>query len=246
MKGPQRYLGQELELFRAAQQWKRYLRDWTRPAISGSVLEVGAGLGATTRALCGGAARAWLALEPDPELAEAARASFARDPLPLQPELVCGTLEALPPERRFDTILYVDVLEHIADDAGELRRAAGHLRAGGALIALCPAYPWLYSEFDRALGHHRRYSARALRALSPPGLRLARLEHLDACGLLASLGNKLLLRRALPTRAQVWVWDRLLVRASQRLDPWLGRRVGKTLAAEWRADRAAPGGPQSA
>ncbi|HEX7670077.1 MAG TPA: hypothetical protein VF395_10860, partial [Polyangiaceae bacterium] len=63
------YVGTELDVFALAENWKRYYGSFLAPFLSGDVLEVGAGLGATTRALCDGSARRWTCLEPDPELA---------------------------------------------------------------------------------------------------------------------------------------------------------------------------------
>jgi len=131
-------------------------------------------------------------------------------------------------------LLYIDVLEHIEDDAGELARAGEFLRPGGHVVVLSPAHPWLYSPFDRAIGHHRRYTRTTLRALTPTGLDLVRLSYLDAVGLIASAGNRLLLRSAMPSPAQVAVWDRYMVRLSRVVDPLIGFSAGKSVLGVWR------------
>ena len=188
------YVGDELDLFSAATNWKTYLRARVAPHLGPEVLEVGAGFGGTTRFLCDGTQRRWVCLEPDPALASRAGESIGRGGLPACCEAAVGTIADLPEGPSFDAILYIDVLEHIEDDAGEVARAAGRLRPGGRLIALSPAHPWLFTPFDEAIGHHRRYTRRTLAALTPAsGLELARLDYLDAVGMLASLGNKLLL-----------------------------------------------------
>ncbi|MGC1273112.1 MAG: class I SAM-dependent methyltransferase, partial [Planctomycetaceae bacterium] len=136
-----RYIGGELELFAAAENWKRYMADRLRPFIAGDVLEVGAGIGGTTRHLVNSSATSWTALEPDAGLVESLRASLAT--LDVRHEVCIGTADDVPPDRRFDTILYIDVLEHISDDAGEMKNAASRLNAGGRLVVLSPAHPWL-------------------------------------------------------------------------------------------------------
>ncbi len=223
------YAGGELELFEKARRWKRYWRGLILPFVHGDVLEVGAGIGANTRALADLPCRRWLCLEPDPTLA-----SRIRLPTPRH-ELVIGTITDLDPLRGFDTILYLDVIEHIEDDRGELARAAALLLSGGSIIVLAPAHAYLYTAFDRAIGHFRRYSAHALRAIAPAGLRECKLVYLDSCGALASLGNRFLLRSAIPTERQILAWDRLLVPCSRWLDPLLLHKAGKSLLVVWAA-----------
>jgi SAM-dependent methyltransferase len=63
------------------------------------------------------------------------------------------------PGERFDAILYLNVLEHIDDDAEELRLAAAALRPGGAVLVFGPAMERLYSELDYRAGHYRRYAS---------------------------------------------------------------------------------------
>jgi SAM-dependent methyltransferase len=227
------YPGGELEVFAKAQHWKAYWRARIAPWVQGTVLEVGAGIGANTLALRDQLLRAesWVCLEPDPGLADRCREQV--DCLPC--EVVTGTVNDLG-ERRFDCVLYLDVLEHIADDAAELAQAAALLRAGGRLVVLSPAHPWLYSPFDRAIGHHRRYTRRRLAGLQPAGTRPRCLAYLDAVGLLASAANRLLLRQSLPSHQQIQTWDRLLVPASRwLLDPLTGGHLGKSVLAVWEA-----------
>jgi SAM-dependent methyltransferase len=80
------------------------------------------------------------------------------------------------PDREFDAIVLLDVLEHVADDRGFLREfVENRLRPGGLVLASVPAHQVLYTQHDVALGHHRRYSAAGLRdALVDAGLTLRR------------------------------------------------------------------------
>lgn len=228
------YPGRELEVFANATRWKRHLRRQLAPFLSGRVLEVGAGIGASTRALCAPPARSWTCLEPDPGLRRRLEAALAAGDWRPAPAVAAGTIRDLPRGASFDAVLYLDVLEHIADDAGELAEAAARLAPGGTLAVVAPAHARLWSPFDKEIGHHRRYDRRSLKALAPPGCQLARCRYLDSAGLLASLANRWLLRRARPTGRQIWFWDRLLVPCSRLLDPLFAYRVGKSVLAVWR------------
>jgi SAM-dependent methyltransferase len=224
------YLGSELEVFAHAQNWKRYVRSQIGQYLTGTVLEVGAGIGSNALPYVGGPHEEWVCLEPDPALA----ARISNNPALRTCKLIVGTVADLPYTERFDAILYMDVLEHIEDDAAELRESARRLRPGGRLMVLAPAHQWLYTPFDRAIGHYRRYNAAMLRNITPPDMTLERLRYLDAAGICASLGNRLLLSSASPTVRQIQTWDRLLVPVSERLDLLLGYKIGKSVMAVWR------------
>lgn len=228
------YVGSELEVFRHARNWKGYYRRKLAPYIRGRVLEVGAGIGATTRILCSGKESRWVCLEPDADLAAQIAEENRRQPYPINPEIVVGTLETLDPSQTFDCLLYIDVIEHIEDDAAEIRRAADRLEPGGSLVVLCPAHQFFFSDFDRSIGHYRRYDARMMAALTPETLVSERIFYLDSAGMLLSLLNHLRKGKGVPTKAPILVWDRVFIPISRLVDPLFGHRLGKTVVSIWR------------
>ena len=242
------YIGEELDLFAHATTWKAYWASHVEPWLGDDVLEVGAGIGGTTRVICRRKHRRWVCLEPDAKLAAKLEQTQASEGFPTRCEVKVGTMASLPEAEQFDSILYIDVLEHIEDDAGELRLAAKHLRPGGTLIVLSPAHPFLYSEFDKAIGHYRRYTREMLAAAAPPqaeagakpdgdaSLRLEKLTYLDAVGALASAGNRLMLRASQPQLKQILLWDRWMVPASKVVDPLLSGVCGRSVLGVWRKD----------
>jgi len=232
-----RYLGSEPDIFAEAVNWKTYWSDRIRRYICGDVLEVGAGIGANTPYLTCAAATRWVCLEPDRELIEQLRANVGESSNGVRHEVMCGTLASLGENERFDTLLYIDVLEHIEDDAGELRRIAEHLRPGGRVVVLSPAHQWLFAPFDAAIGHFRRYNKRSLRRLTPATMQLESLFYLDCCGIAASAANRMLLSQTMPTREQIRLWDRRIIPASRWIDPLLRFSVGKTIVGVWRKGR---------
>jgi SAM-dependent methyltransferase len=234
MNAPARYVGQELDLFANARNWKGYWSSKIRRHISGDVLEVGAGLGANTPYLVSDApVQSWVALEPDPELAGRMREFVNEQRYGCDIQVKVGTVRDLPASSRFDSILYIDVLEHIEDDRSELELATSFLRPGGRIIVLAPAYQALFTPFDQALGHFRRYHRNTLTSCAPPGCHLQQLYFLDSVGLLASVANKLLLKQSMPVPSQVHFWDRFLVTASKFVDLLIGHSAGKSIVAVW-------------
>ena len=149
-----------------------------------------------------------------------------------------GSLSDLPANRVFDTLLYLDVLEHIERDADEVVLAASHLAPDGFLVVLAPAHPWLFTPLTKRSATGAGYTRSSLARLTPPGLRLTKLVYLDAVGLLASAANRVVLKSARPTIRQITFWDRCMVPVSTVVDPLLGYRVGKSVLAVWQRERA--------
>jgi SAM-dependent methyltransferase len=226
------YQGSELSLFAHAKNWKAYWTSRLSPYLLGDVLEVGAGLGTNTIALRAMARGRWVCLEPDPVLLSHLQKEIDHQGL-APAECLCGTVATLAAGEKFDTVIYIDVLEHIRDDSAELLRVVRHIRPGGHLIVLSPAYQSLYSEFDRAIGHYRRYNRKTLLGCTPPGSHLALLNYLDACGSVLSFGNRLLLKQSYPTVAQILFWDHWIVPVSRQLDRLTRFRFGKSILAIW-------------
>lgn len=224
------YVGTELELFGDAHHWKSYWSSKLHPFVRGDVLEVGAGIGLTTKAFATGKEQSWTCLEPD---ATMAREIETRTDLAVKPTIIVGTTNDLPATPSYDTIAYIDVLEHIEDDRGELARAAELLRPGGHVVALSPAFQMLFSPFDRSIGHFRRYTRKTFSALTPPTLTCRRVAYLDSLGMILSLGNRLVLGQSMPTKKQINFWDRQVVPKSRWLDKLFCGRLGKSVYAIW-------------
>lgn len=228
------YVGSELDLFAACSNWKSYWSQRIGPYLQGDTLEVGAGIGSNTSFLSAAVRGRWVCLEPDPSLSAQLTANLRGVGDTERYKNVCGTLENLAEDERFDTILYIDVLEHIEDDAGELKLAAARLRPGGRVLVLSPAHQFLYTPFDASIGHFRRYNRSSLRRISPPELQLEALFYLDACGVAASAANRLLLQQSMPTQKQLGVWDKWIIPVSRVIDPMLRYSLGKSVVGVWK------------
>ena len=226
------YVGSELDLFMSATNWKKYWAAKLRPFVRGDVLDVGAGLGATFDYLNEGS-KSWTCLEPDAGLCAQLEQRLATHARP--PRVLVGTLGELPPDASFDTVVYIDVLEHIENDRAELEAAARRLRSGGMLVVLSPAFQFLYSPFDRSVGHFRRYTRSTLRALTPDGLQVKRSFFLDGLGVMASVFARLA-KRSAPTPGQIATWDKALVPVSTLTDRLTSPFFGRSIVMVWVKD----------
>lgn len=223
------YSGNELEQFASAVNWKAYWSSQIEPYLGQDVLELGAGIGATARALNHKSYRNWLGLEPDKAMCELIKSGLGQGDLPSAYQIRHGTSTSLDNGERFDTILYIDVLEHIEHDREELERVTGHLLDGGHIVIVAPAHNFLFTDFDKKIGHHRRYDKSLLRTIIPDNLNIRKMHYLDSVGMLASLANKLILKSDTPKLAQIKLWDSVMVRASRWIDPLTGHQIGKSI-----------------
>jgi hypothetical protein len=225
------YQGQELELFQSATNWKKYFSGVIRPFIHGKVVEAGAGIGSNITFLDNGSAEKWLLLEPDKQLSSVLNHLKSEGKLPPNCDIQTGTIGDL--TGTFDTIIYIDVLEHIQNDKEELNKAAGLVNPGGNIIVLSPAFQHLFSPFDKAIGHYRRYNKKMMENITPDKMNLLINKYYDSAGYFASLLNKALLRKKYPTQKQVMLWDKWLVPISRVTDMIFLHSFGKSIISVW-------------
>jgi len=228
------YIGSELDVFAFASNWKDYYRGLIAEYIGHNVLEVGAGIGATAQTLCDGSQDRWVCLEPDPSLAAQISGKIETDDLPKCCTVQIGTTSDLAVAEKFDTILYIDVLEHIDSDEEELRNAFNFLSEDGHLIILSPAHQRLYTPFDAKIGHFRRYTKATLSSVIPEGLELCKLIYIDSFGALASAANRYILKSDTPTKKQIQFWDTKIIPFSRFFDAKLDYSVGKSVIGVWK------------
>ncbi len=226
------YVGNELETFEKAVNWKRYYTSFMKPYLKGNVLEVGAGIGGITIFLCDGSQKSWVCLEPDAKLSRKIKQKIKTKELPDTCKSITGTIYKIPENRRFDTIIYIDVIEHIENDSKELEQAVKHLMPNGFLIIGVPAHQWLYSKFDKAVGHYRRYNKKMLKSALPSALKEKKLIYIDSVGMFASASNKIL-KQDYPTEKQVMFWSNVVINFSKLTDKIFRYSVGKQIIGVW-------------
>ncbi|MBN3038355.1 MAG: class I SAM-dependent methyltransferase [Candidatus Omnitrophica bacterium] len=137
----------------------------------------------------------------------------------------------------FDTIICVNVLEHIADDIGALKNMRELLSTrGGHLLLLVPAHEILFSDLDRVVGHHRRYNKKPLRQkLEQAGFSINKLYYLNCLGAIGWFINYKILKYkevvCQSTDRQIKIFDRFLVPLVSRMESILKPPFGISLIA---------------
>ncbi len=232
MEDQNKYIGNELELFANAKNWKSYWSELVAPYLGTNIMEVGAGLGGSTQLLMPKVNNLdrWTALEPDEALSSQIPKNLEKSGLGVEKLTITEKyLKDYQPSKQYDSLLYIDVIEHIEQDKDEVHLAVDRLINGGHLIILVPAHNFLFSPFDRAIGHYRRYNKKMLLEVLPENLEVVHLKYLDSLGLFLSAGNRLIAKQKYPTLKQILFWDKAVVPVSKILDKMLFHQFGKSL-----------------
>jgi SAM-dependent methyltransferase len=197
-----------LEVMSDAVRYRRYLLELLEPHCGRTVLEVGSGLGDLAAELSG--YERLIVTDVDPACLHELSARFrGRSDVEVRPFDLRENDARIP---SVDTVLAVNVLEHIVDDAGALRRMAEVVVPRGNIVLFVPAYPSLYGPHDRAAGHVRRYVPRTLRAaVVDAGLRVEVLRPVNFLGGVAWWVAVRVGGCSSPRSSLVGLYDRLVV-----------------------------------
>jgi glycosyltransferase involved in cell wall biosynthesis len=188
------YGSQILGRLNRAPRFTKWMADVIRPYVGEKVLEIGAGTGNLTVQLI--PRRLYWASDINPLYL-----SYLENIGLNRPYLRVGFTdgergESFPKEEKFDTVICLNVVEHLVDDLAALNNFRDVLEDHGRAIVLVPCGPWLYGSLDEVLGHHRRYTRKQLTDLvERAGFRLENLLEFNRIGVIAWWLNARLLRR---------------------------------------------------
>jgi SAM-dependent methyltransferase len=217
-----------LERIATASRYNRWMFDRLRPWVGRRVLEIGAGIGNMSAFLVD---RERVVLtDSEPYYLARLRERFAGRPQIAVAELRLPAVDPRLSDERFDTVIGLNVLEHIEDDAAALGALHGLLEPGGRLVLLVPSLRALYGTLDEALGHFRRYTpAELCGKLAAAGFRVRHLEYFNLGGILGWWLTGRVLRRRVISPEALRSYDLLV--PLFRLERWLPWRIGQSLIA---------------
>jgi SAM-dependent methyltransferase len=194
-----------------ADAFTRWVLGEISPWLGQRVLEVGCGIGTYTAEMAAGA-RKIVAMDMERTFVAEAAERLRQYP---NVQLICGDATATdiprPDGEAFDTVVLLDVLEHIEDDVALLARLRARLGPGGHLILKVPAMPSLYSPMDEAIGHWRRYDRSGLtQVISRAGLELVRVWSFNTAAVPGWWWNGRVRKLRSPPQGQVALYNRLV------------------------------------
>ena len=187
-----------------------WLFDLIQPFLGQRILEIGCGLGnllklLTDRALVFGT-----------DISEES-VTYVKHELGQRSNIDAAVLDVTDPSFlqlrsfRFDTVVSLNVFEHIEDDTLALKHVFEVLAPGGKLVLIVPAHQWLYGPMDSSIGHYRRYTVDKLAAkLQRTGFRVCSQRYVNPIGAFGWFVNGRILRRTIPPVAQLSTFNKIM------------------------------------
>ena len=216
------YPGWELKYFDKAKNFRNYQFDLIKRNIKGKIAEIGPGNGVFLKFYIKNSEKIYLY---EPTVAFNKNLKKNR----LKKIRIINKKFRLK-KNFFDTILYLDVIEHIENDLIEVKNAYKSLRKGGKLIINVPAYQHLYSKFDKDIDHFRRYSkSDFIKILNKLKIHRYKIIYFDSIGYILSLLSKIFIKNYRSNFARkIKLWDKLIP-LSKLLDIIFVNSFGKSL-----------------
>jgi SAM-dependent methyltransferase len=205
------YTLRDQELMKGAQRYFAWQARMARQELGRRVIEVGCGVGNFTRHLLD--RELVMALDVEAECVAQLVSNLGQPA-----NVVARVLDVVDPafvqfrELAIDSVVCLNVLEHVSDDLAALKNMAAVLRPGGRAVLIVPAFKGLYGPIDRNLGHHRRYSKEGLRELaSAGGFEVKTLRYMNSVGCIGWWVNARVLKRTAQSAGQIRIFDRFVV-----------------------------------
>ncbi len=227
------YVGKDLEAMSFAVNYHKWILDEFRPFFGKRLVEVGAGTGSFSELLLAEKPRHLTIIEPS-EMFEFLEQNVLQIETETEIKLyhsifaeVCGEIaKSIQPT----SIIYVNVLEHIEDDAGELKLIYETLEMGGRCFIFVPALQSLYGEFDRKIGHFRRYTKIEIEEkCKSAGFKILKSKYFDFAGIFPWwIKYKLLKSDSLESGA-VALYDKIAVPVISKFEKVLPMPIGKNI-----------------
>ena len=202
-------------------RFNRWMADTIRPYMGNEVLEIGAGIGNMTRQLMSRRKR-YIVTDTDEAYLAELRARYHQQP---HLEVDSCDLTNLTDFEKFrelvDTVVCLNVVEHVEDDILALRNIYSALRKNGKAIILVPQGQSIYGTLDEVLEHYRRYSEEELRMkMEQAGFCVERILRFNRITRPGWYLNGRILKKTTFSRVQLFFFDRL-VWLWRRIDDWL-------------------------
>jgi len=228
------YAGTELEAMAFAENYHRWILEIFKPYFGKRVVEVGSGSGSFAELLVNDQIETLSLVEPAAELYKLLNERVGRlstaTRIKTYNAIFTEVAEQIKLTQKPDSIVYVNVLEHIDDDEAELRAVHQTLTPGGRIFIFVPAFQWLFGEFDRQIGHYRRYTqAELCEKCRRAGFRIVAAKYMDLLGIVPWWIKYRLLGSTTMDPRTLKLWDKYAVPVSRSIESTIKPPAGKSI-----------------
>jgi len=219
-----KYIGKELEAFDRAKFWRSYIYFLIKGYLGKNILEIGAGIGSFTKIYKDNNKKITLT-EIDPHNHKNLISKFKNTKKINIFKKYTNSIKG-----KYDTLLHLNVLEHIKDDKKELDNCLDLIKSKGFVIILVPAHQRLFSKLDKAVGHFRRYDKKFFLNYKNDEIKSKKIFYLDSCGMILYYLNGLFKSSDIyPSKLKIFIWDKIFTPLTFFLDFFLFYKIGKNI-----------------
>ncbi|MDQ3321792.1 MAG: class I SAM-dependent methyltransferase [Acidobacteriota bacterium] len=227
------YVGKDLEAMSFAVNYHKWILDEFAGFLGKNIIEVGAGTGSFSEMILQTEPETLSLVEPSDlykDLTQNISRLEARTQIDFYNSIFSVVASEIADRKRPDSIIYVNVLEHIEDDDAELSLIRQTLIPGGRAFIFVPALELLYGEFDRKLGHFRRYRKSELEEkCRNAGFKILTSKYFDFAGVVPWYVKYRLLNSVELGGAAVSLYDKIVVPIFRRIESAVNVPVGKNV-----------------
>lgn len=228
------YQGRDLEAMSFAVNYHRWILQIFAPYLGKRVVEVGAGTGSFSEMILTYPLESLSLVEPSEGMFSILTQQIAAlntvTNVTLYNSVFRQVAEKIKAAQQPDSIIYVNVLEHIADDEAELRAMHATLAPHGRVFIFVPALRWLFSRFDQNIGHFRRYTKPELEEkCRRADFKIVKSSYFDALGIAPWLLKYRLLKSEKMEPQAVRAYDQYIVPGMKRVETLISPPLGKNV-----------------
>jgi phospholipid N-methyltransferase len=228
------YAGRDLEAMSFAHNYHKWILEVFSPYLGTRIVEVGAGRGSFSELILSRSPESVSLVEPSADmhrlLVQRIKSLHTTVRIQIYNALFRSVAEQIRSQQQPDSMIYVNVLEHIEDDLGELEAASQTLAIGGRLFLFVPALKSLYGSFDRQVGHYRRYERAELNdKCERTGFRVLKSSYFDLAGIATWWLKYCILRSDKMEPGAVRLYDKIAVPPLRRIESLVAPPIGKNI-----------------
>lgn len=224
-----KYDGFELEYFDSSYNFRNYQLLLIKKYLKKKIAEVGPGRGGFVDYYEKYSKSIYL-VEPDKKLFRFLKKKYFNRKITIKNSIIDKI------QNKFNTILYFDVLEHIENDLKEVKLAKKKLKKNGFLIFSVPAFQVFYNNFDKSVGHYKRYNKKDFRLIATKtNLKIEKIIYYDSIGLLLVMLGKIFNPSNKNLENNIKIWN-FLIPLSKFIDLITFNKFGKSLLCVFKND----------